>query len=168
MTTIYFIFALLGGASLWNMISFYNLRLKVKTKKIEIIKLKQTGWQNYLSISFFGIMTLWGVDIPIKDSRKEYLFYILLLLVIISMVSLLIGSGEYLIINENGIKRDKLMKWDSITEIGRNEYSPTELWFTINNKKNIIDFYSEENINALKSIVKIKTPETYRLYLAEL
>jgi hypothetical protein len=43
MTTIYFIFALLGGASLWNMISFYNLKLKVKNKKIEIIKLKKQG-----------------------------------------------------------------------------------------------------------------------------
>ena len=168
MKTLYFCFLLIIGIILWNGISFFNLRYKIKNKKHEIIKLKQIWWADYLVTSLFGLILLGIIYHEIKAYGKGNLLIVVNILVILAVISRLILSGKTVILSPIGIKTSKLIKWDSITKIRRNKNNSTELLIDYNSKTAIIDFYSELKIDELKSKVKVISPETYSLHLGEL
>lgn len=147
---------------------FVDLRLKIKHKKYEIIKLKNAHWAEYIFTILLGIVAGLIAYYEINKVGKDYLFFIFLLLLIPAMISRLLLSGRFIIINEKGIKNGSVIKWDSITLIKRNKHKPTEMLIDYKNKQEIIDFYTEDKINEFKLIVNRISPDTYNLFLTEL
>ena len=151
-----------------NLILFFNRRRKFRDKKNAIIRLKKVSWIDYLFSIIFGFVIFGLIFQKYRDIIQYYHFAIFILLIIISMISKLIQSGDYIIINAKGILNSKLIAWESINQIKRNEYNNYEITFYTNAKNKRIDFYCEEKINELKLKVKQYSPKVYELYLAGL
>jgi ABC-type microcin C transport system permease subunit YejE len=151
-----------------NLISFINIRIKSKNKKHKVIRLKNNSWSDYFFTILNGLIFIGLIYFRTHLIGKGLPITILLILVSIAMFTRLIQSDKYIIINAKGMKYNKLIKWDSIKQIQRDDYIKTDLIFTLYNKKMIIDFYSEEKIEELKLVVKRYSLQTYELHLAGL
>ena len=150
-----------------NLILFLNYRRKLKDNTNAIIRLKRTKWTDYLFSILSGFLLFYIFYHSSKDN-VQFHYFIIIILIIIAMISNLIQSGDYIIINAKGIFVSKLIDWNSINQIKRNEYNIYEITFYTNNKNKRIDFYSEEKIDELKLFVKQYSPKVYELYFAEL
>ncbi|MFA9390871.1 MAG: hypothetical protein ACERKD_13755 [Prolixibacteraceae bacterium] len=123
---------------------------------------------DYLTI-FFGLLFIgfgFWEHYAEKDFKYQFLFWIIL--GVTNIISGLINTGDYLILDSLGIKDAKFLKWDAIVKISKNQYHPTEIIFEGAKKNLIVDFYNNENIEEFKSIIKHIKFDFYEKYLIEL
>jgi hypothetical protein len=168
MKSFYIISIFLIFIILLNLILFLNRRFKLKDNTIAIIRLKGPTWSDYVFLILSGFILFYITYNKYKDICQYYHFAVFILLVIFAMISRLIQAGENITINTNGIRDFKLIKWDSITQIKRDEHNIYEIIILTNNKNKRIDFYSDDKIDEFKLKVKKYSPKIYELYLAGL
>ena len=161
------IIIIIGGLLIITpIITFYGQRYRIKSKKQEIIKLKEFRIIAF-SLSVLAAIIMIGLGYFYLNKNNTQ-FILWLLLGITWLTKGIFQMPEIVILDQVGIKGSKLMKWDEITSITRSEYIKTEIIIETSKKNQVINFYTPEKIEEFKKLVRILSPVTYDLYLSEL
>jgi hypothetical protein len=145
-----------------DLFNILNTRYKFRAQKLYFIKLKRFKKLNYFYI-ILGLLIICISIAKYNHLNNDYEFVFWLLFGIYTLINVTIYPGEYFYFNADGIKDSKMIPWESIKKINRNEYMPSELKFVTDKNNIIIDFYTEENIEQLKVMVKDISLTAYEL-----
>jgi hypothetical protein len=146
-------------------ISYIILKVKIERKYIEVVVLKRFKYMDYfnflLSIFYigigFGYKSLLGYE-----GKYHSLFY--LFIGMLGIVLSILRSGEFVYLTNKGIKYKVLIKWESIKSIRKHPRCPTDLIIYTEKHSTQIDFYTEERIVYLKSLIQKISPDSLKFF----